>query len=409
MLTALYAENDGQIYDAAGIGAVAFDGAKLVKLQESDLIQLPEGSELMYLPGRIAIGVKDGQIVNMQGQFVVAAMLPVGYTRTLLPAYEKQADAPRLPLYGYAPVAVYKDRLYTAAIYSDHNHKWNPAIYNTRDLNKKVAKLKQQLPQNRLVEHLGHCALTWHCCTAQNLFYHRWEAGIPVSPTCNANCLGCISLQPSECCPSPQGRIKFTPTVEEIAEIGTYHLSSAPEPIISFGQGCEGEPSLESTSIAQAISFIRSKTKQGQINMNTNAGYTKGIQEIVDSGIDSIRVSIISARREVYQAYYRANYELDAVIQSIAYAKKRGVYVSLNMLLFPGLNDRQEEVVAWIDFLRETGIDMVQLRNLNIDPDWFLQKIPPLESQPIGTKNYLQTLQTEVPHVQIGSFSHYVK
>jgi len=141
---------------------------------------------------------------------------------------------------------------------------------------------------------LAKCSLQWHCCTAQNLFYRRWEAGVPVSPVCNANCYGCISLQPAECCPSPQSRIDFKPTPQEIAEVGTYHLEYAPEGIISFGQGCEGEPSLAADNIAAGIKIIRTKTSAGQININTNAGYTEGIKKIVDAGLDTMRVSIIT-------------------------------------------------------------------------------------------------------------------
>ena len=90
---------------------------------------------------------------------------------------------------------------------------------------------------------------------------------------------------------------------------------------------------------------IRAQCNKGQININTNAGCTKGIKALVDAGLDSMRVSIISAREAVYQAYYRAeNYTLQDVEESIRYAKAHGVYVSLNMLFFPGLNDRPEEV-----------------------------------------------------------------
>ena len=146
----------------------------------------------------------------------------------------------------------------------------------------------KELKGNRIAEHLGNCSLEWHCCTAQNLFYRRWEAGIPASPVCNANCFGCISLQPAECCESPQSRIKFRPTPEEIAEVGIYHLQTAPEGIISFGQGCEGEPSLAADNIAAGIGIIRKATDKGQININTNAGYTEGIRKIVDAGLDTM-------------------------------------------------------------------------------------------------------------------------
>ena len=79
------------------------------------------------------------------------------------------------------------------------------------------------------------------------------------------------------------------------------------------------------------------KTDKGQININTNAGYTEGIKRIVDAGLDSMRVSIISAIPENYKAYYRGSYELDNVKESIRYAHEHGVHISLNMLLFPWL------------------------------------------------------------------------
>lgn len=54
-------------------------------------------------------------------------------------------------------------------------------------------------------------------------------------------------------------------------------------------------PSLAVDNIVPAIEKIRKKTDKGQININTNAGYTEGIKRIVDAGLDSMRVSIISA------------------------------------------------------------------------------------------------------------------
>lgn len=409
MLTALYADHSGEIYDAPGCQAVGRVGDEAVVLSLEEMIPLPEGTDLMYLPGRKAIGAEQGCISPLGGNLLaVAAVLPVGYTRTHLPAFARMPAAPVLPLYGYAAVAFYRDQLYVAAVPSDDNAKWHPYHYNTPELKKLVAKVKRDLRGNRIVEQVAHCSLKWHCCTAQNLFYRRWEAGIPTSPACNANCFGCISLQPSECCPSPQTRIDFTPTADEIAAVGVYHLSQAPDAIISFGQGCEGEPSLAYEAIAAGIRLIRAQTGRGQININTNGGYTRGIKPIVDAGLDTMRVSIISARSEAYQAYYRGNYSLEDVKASIAYAKAKGVYVSLNMLSFPGLNDRPEEISAWLDFLAETKVDMIQLRNLNVDPDAFLAVMPPQEQKPAGVRNFLTRLRDKFPELTIGSFSHYV-
>lgn len=408
-ITALYADENGEIFDVPGFAGMGRIGRETVLLTPQDLIPLPESADLMFLPDRLAIGMSpDGEILPLTGR-AVAAILPAGYTRLFLPAYEKAEGAKQLPLYGYTAVVVYKDELYAAAVYTDENDKWDPVHYNTHDLKKLVQRTKKELKGNRIVEQVGNCSLQWHCCTAQNLFYRRWEAGIPTSPVCNANCFGCISLQPAECCPSPQSRISFRPTPEEIAEVGIYHLSVAPNAIISFGQGCEGEPSLAFEAISEGIRLIRKKTGRGQINMNSNAGYTEGVKKIVDAGLDSLRVSIISAREEGYNAYYRASYQLSDVKESIRYALAHGVYVSLNMLTFPGFNDREEELEAWQEFFHELPVQMIQVRNLNVDPDAFLDIMPPAQGKILGTKSFLECLHKDFPQLVIGSFSHYVE
>ncbi|MDU2063822.1 MAG: radical SAM protein [Sporomusaceae bacterium] len=410
MITTLFADQHGEIFDQPGKAAVGRSGDRLVPLSRENMIPLPEGAELMFLPGRRAVAWEQGEAKALTNKgLAVAAMLPVGYTRTLLPAFIKGEDAPVLPLYGYTAAALIDDEIYVAAVKSDDNAKWHPYAYNTPKLKGKVRRLTEQFPKNRLVEHLGNCSLSWHCCTAQNLFYHRWEAGIPTSPVCNANCFGCISLQPSECCPSPQTRIAFTPTPEEVAEIGAYHLATAEDGIISFGQGCEGEPSLAYETIAAAMQQIRAVTDQGILNINTNAGFTTGIKAIVDAGLNSMRVSINSPTDAVYQAYYRAGYDLAAVKESIRYAKSKGVFVSLNMLFFPGINDCESEVAAWESFIKELAIDMIQLRNLNVDPDELMTIMPKMTSAAMGVKPMIARLQQAAPSLVIGSFSHYNK
>lgn len=408
MMTGLFADKNGEIFDAPGWAAAGRSGATTHPCPAAEMIPLPAGSELMYLPGRKAIGYRDGRLQPLTGRrFAVAAILPVGYTRLMLPAFEKQPDAPVLPLFGYTAVGWCQGQLWVAAVRSDENEKWDPSRFNGKDLRRKISAVKKALPGNRLVEHLARCSLEWHCCTAQNLFYRRWEAGVPTSPVCNADCLGCISLQPSGCCPAPQSRIVFSPTAEEVSELAVYHLDEAPEAIVSFGQGCEGEPSLAADTIAAAIRQTRRQTAKGRINMNTNAGYTEGIQRIVDAGIDSLRVSLISAQEKTHQAYYRANYSLQAVRESIRHAKQNGCHVSVNMLLFPGLNDSPAEMAAWKEFLHETAVDMVQLRNLNIDPDYLLSALPEFFAAGCGITAMVRDLRQSLPHLQIGSFSHY--
>lgn len=406
-VAALFAGADGKIYDAPGYAALGRSGGSLVDLMPEDLIPLPDGADLMFLPERRAVGKNGaGKIVSLKGQ-AVSAILPAGYTRIYVPGFRCGKGAQMLPLYGYTAVALYRGKLHAAAMRTDDGDFWDPRHYNTRSLKKRIREMKQRFPDNRLVEHLAHCSLAYHCCTAQNLFYHRWEAGIPVSPLCNANCLGCISLQAAECCPSPQQRIGFRPTPQEIAAIGAYHLSAAPQGIISFGQGCEGEPSLAADTIAESIRLMRKVTDKGQININSNAGYTQGIKQIVDAGLDSMRVSIISANEDCYAAYYRCQYGLGQVKESIAYALQKKVHVSLNLLYYPGFNDREDEFEAWCDFLHHFPVQMIQVRNLNLDPDVFWEIVPKRPAAALGARRFLKLLQIKHPWLQIGSFSHF--
>jgi pyruvate-formate lyase-activating enzyme len=262
-----------------------------------------------------------------------------------------------------------------------------------------------ELPGNRVAGQLAHCALEYGCFTAQNIFYRRWEGGLPVSRTCNAGCLGCISLQPAQCCPSPQQRIDFVPTVEEVSDLGIRHLKAGGSNMISFGQGCEGEPTTSYGIIAEALARIRKETSGGTININTNAGITRAVEALAGSGLDSMRVSLISAREEVYNRYHRpGDYGLRDVKASIRAAVEGGVYTSINLLVFPGLTDREEEIEALLTFIMETGVSLVQLRNLNIDPDYLLSKLPPAEGDIMGIEGLIDSLKA-IPGVETGNFS----
>lgn len=375
----------------------------------TEFIPLPEGSDLMYLPGRSPLGYVDGQVRVIESQtpssiFPLAAILPAGYTRLALPAYENKENSPVLPLFGYTAVVDKKGKLYVAAKKTDNPTKWNPLNYPRQKLPKKIAALKKMFPQNRLVEHLAQCALNYHCLTAGNIFYHRFEGGIPTSPACNAGCLGCISLQESECCPSPQERIQFRPTVKEIAELMLYHLDSEAEPIISFGQGCEGEPLLAYETILKAITLVRHQTKKGVINMNTNAFSKDRLLKLRAAGLDSIRISMISNVAKTYEKYHRPHgYNLDSIHETGRALTKAGLFISLNLLTIPGLNDMPTEIKAWVDLLQEGWVNLVQIRNLNIDPDWLFKEIP-LKEPGFGIGYFLAEIAKYAP---LGNFSPY--
>ena len=158
LITAVYADEDGNILDAPGMQGMGRTGRENILLKPEDLIPLPESADLMLLPDHLAVGMaSDGEVMPISG-LAVAAILPAGYTRLYMPAYERAEEAERLPLYGYTAVVVYKDELYCAAVYTDENEKWDPVHYNTKDLKNLVKRTKKDLPGNRIVEQVAGCS-----------------------------------------------------------------------------------------------------------------------------------------------------------------------------------------------------------------------------------------------------------
>lgn len=374
-ISLIYCAKDGKLLEDPDLWAIGMNGSQ-VEIADQSWIDLPAGGQLITLPGRFPLGFNErsGEIevieeVAEQRVQAVAAILPVGLTRSLLPGYESHQQL-QLPLFGYTAVGSQKGQLKVAALKTDADLKWNPIYYNTSDLPQLVARKQKQFSNNRILIQLGKCALEYHCLTAQNIFYRRWEAGIPVSPYCNANCLGCISEQPAECCPAPQSRISFIPSQTEVVDLAVTHLESAAEGIISFGQGCEGEPTLQKVLLQDSIRTIRQKTTKGTININSNGGNFDAVQRIVDAGLDSIRISLFSALPESYNWYHRPkDYQLMHVKQAAQYASEHGVAVAINLLLFPGFTNQSDQTEALADFIATTGVKQLQLRNLNLDPD----------------------------------------
>ena len=406
----VYSTLDGGIGERRSLRATDFDGRPL---QPSDLIPLPDDTTLSMLPNRLAVGADalgNRVAVGARHGWALAALLPIGFTRTHLPAYEKTPETEPLPFFGYTAVAGWRGQLYAAAVQTDDPERWLPRNYDARRLEQLVRQRLRAEPENRVLQQHAHCALDYHCPTASNVFFRRWEGAIAVSPGCNARCVGCISKQDEDNLVSPQDRLMFVPTQDEVVEVAVAHLESAADGILSFGQGCEGEPLLQARLIERAIRAIRARTQSGTLNINTNASNPRALQRLYDAGLDSLRASTISARHETYDAYYRPiGYKLEDVKRSLELARDAGVYTSINLLSFPGYVDAEDEVEALVGFLRDTGVRLVQMRTLNIDPEVFLPRVPRPAGPPLGIRTLIETLRREVPGIVIGNFSRPVQ
>jgi pyruvate-formate lyase-activating enzyme len=372
------------------------------RVRADELIAAPPGTVSAMLPGRTPLLVTGRAPAR---ETTLAAMLPAGYTRLLLPAYTARAGAPQLPLFGYTFACVVDDALHVAAVRTDESTDWKPRYFAEGELHALIERRRAIDPGNRTLAQVALCSREYGCFTAQNVFLERGEAAMPVSPKCNAACVGCISeLDAGSEIPSPQTRIAYEPQSAELARIGIHHLERVPDGIVSFGQGCEGEPLLRAPIIAAAIEAIRLQRSNGTLNLNTNGSLPRSLQRLIDAGLQAVRISLNSFRPAVYAAYYRpTGYALDDVLESIALAVNAGLRVSLNYLTHPGVTDELAEVEAAEAFLRMHPVTMIQTRTLNIDPECYFTLVGrPIE--PLGMRTALARVQRL--GVALGNFTH---
>ncbi len=410
------AYEDGTVVEIPGIFALCRSGGMAVRSDPRSWMELPQGSLLFHLPGRYPMGwnPETGRPVvvrEFEGRPVVAAaaFLPPAHTALYLAPWERRPDAPILPLYCYSALA-FRDGTYVApAVRVDPDTRQDVALFDEDEIERGCVETLARHPGNRLVEHLvENCARTYCCPAARNYVLGRWEAPMPTSPACNADCIGCISYQPEEEIPVTQPRLRVKPTAEEIAEMAVWHLERAPRPVVSFGQGCEGEPLLRGEVLEEAVRLIRARTQRGVININTNASRPDVVARLVAAGLNQIRVSLNSCRPDLYRRYYRPRgYDFDDLIASGRAVSSAGGLVSLNYFMFPGITDDEDEFRALERMVEEAGVHVIQMRNLNIDPDHYLARLGlPADLKPgFGMERWMKRVRKRFPGILFRYFN----
>ncbi|MEY3737983.1 MAG: hypothetical protein RL544_761 [Bacteroidota bacterium] len=407
----LYSDGEGNIYEDTSLYVVGRAGWDAMPIDPADWIELPEGGNLYELPGRRGIGldVETGEMRLCDKGWAVAAFIPPAHTGLYIAAYETEAEAPTLPLFCYTAAGWLDNKTYVPAVRIEQDIRQECAGYDDAIIASGTETLLANYPHNRLVKHLmENCCMTYNCPAARNFSMSRWECPVPTSPACNANCIGCISFQPSdETIVSTQDRLTFKPTAEEIVEFTVPHLKNAPFPLISFGQGCEGEPLLMWETIRESIIEIRKHTDKGSININTNGSKPDAVKALCEVGLNSIRVSTNSARKHIYEPYYRPNnYQFEDIIESLKVMRSYGGWASINYFVFPGMTDSVEEYEALRKLIIDTDLTMIQWRNFNIDPDWYMGKIGVNETgEMLGVKQLMSLIAEEFPKVKFGYFN----
>jgi pyruvate-formate lyase-activating enzyme len=413
----IYADAEGRIYDHPYLRMAGFSAGAPFPLHPEDLIPMPEFSKLFFIPECPPIGLDPEKNryevvpeVEIGGHVTrcnaVAGFLEPGLVRSHLPAADYEPKSYVLPTWAYTAVGFMDEKYWAAAFAIEYSHRWDPRNFDDRELAPAIEAFLGEHSCGPLLDHLIHCATVNHCFAAKNLFLKRWEAPLPVSRGCNAACHGCLSFQSDDSCEASHRRLSFTPSRKEITDLAASHLEHASDSIVSFGQGCEGEPLTEHRLIADSIRAIRKRTAKGTINLNTNGSRPERVRDIIESGLDSIRISVSSARPDFYRNYFRPkDYDFEDVVSSIAMAREMGLYTMLNYLVFPGITDQEEEFEALRKLIERTRANFLHLKNLNIDPQLYLEKMPECKSPALGIRRMVALLVKEFPALKLGYFN----
>lgn len=415
----------GNIYDDPYLLMLCRRGAQWGLPRPDEVMPLPPESEFFLLPGRQAVGLdpESGRPSCPEGEarLAVAAFAAPGHTISAHPVYESGPEAPLLPLFSYGAVGFAEGRFYLCARRVDTDPRQEFGNVPRARIERGARELLRAYSGNRLVRHiLENCVARYDCPAARNFALGRYEAPLPTARACNARCVGCISAQEkdSPVAATPQCRLAFTPDPAEIVEVMRIHAGrELVAPVFSFGQGCEGDPLTNAELLRESIALYRAEGGRGTVNCNTNASRPAAVAALAEAGLTSLRVSLNSARPELYHKYYRPlDYSLDDVRRSIREARGRGVWVSLNLLFFPGVTDTEEELEALARLAGEDGVSMIQWRNLNIDPEWYFRLMNGgggesgglALSPSMGLGRFMKRLRKLCPWLRYGYFNPYL-
>jgi len=431
----LFSTSDGQLLEHPYLKMAAHNGKEFVTPKPSELTVIPEKWDVMQLPDTLPVGVDPEtgafEIVDsIPGTSAlpraVAIHPPPGYVRQFLPGAKylpyraPEATGARLqqfdeggmtgrsglPLWAYTAVGFAGTGTVAAMFQGDELTRWGPWLYYQKDLEEKVHARLALDPENPVLNQLKQCALEYRCCCAQNTFYGRWEAAVPMAPACNAACLGCLSKDAEWDAPTPQKRLKFSPDGKDIGRVIAHHLTTAEEAICSFGQGCEGEPTLSSEPLVEGVANARAVTRDGIIHLNTNGSKPKVVERAAEKGLSSIRVSVNTFDEAVFEAYYRPkDYKLSALYETLRVAKTAGLYRCINLLIWPGWSDTEAEMERISALCSEGLLDMIQLRNLCVDPAYYEKVLPKERGRVLGMRQMVDELHLRFPKLRFGTFN----
>ncbi|GAC1696840.1 MAG: hypothetical protein NVS9B6_04410 [Candidatus Limnocylindrales bacterium] len=371
MLTAIHTDRTGRIVVAADYGAAAQAGGPARAFELG--IPLPPHARVVPLPDRDALGIdRQGRPRSLgAGRWAVAAILGPGHLRTRLPACTGRDDAGPLEAQGYAAVAAGSDGgLVVAAVPTGESPA--PVAPTEVLLAAAITAGLRAHPSSAALRQLARRAREHEDAGSAALFLGQGDGPLPVAGD----------------------RI----TAADLAEIAIAHLAAGGAGV-TFGLAGDPDPLARPRVVADAASRIRLAVPTARIAVRSNAAAAAAIARVAEAGVDTLVVSLASARPETYERLHPArDIRWPEVRGGIRQAVASGLSVTIELLVLPGLTDRAEEADALVALLRELPSgSAIRLRDLAADPYLLLRANP--GSEPLGIEVFLARLRAEAPLV----------
>lgn len=185
--------------------------------------------------------------------------------------------------------------------------------------------------------------------------------------------MGYISLQPKDSYKTTQKRILKSPTTQEITKVTLKHIHHVDKTIVSFGQNYEKKPLLRNDTIKEAIQLIHKETNKKTIHLNNNASLPLIMEKLYNTGLQSLQINMNSTINQTYNRYYNPqNYTFNNIRENKQIITQNDGFLSLNLLMFPNINDTENKLITLEKFIEDTNVDMIQIQNLNVDPKSYI-------------------------------------
>ena len=118
-----------------------------------------------------------------------------------------------------------------------------------------------------------------------------------------------------------------------------------------------------------------------------------------------VRLLMASVRPELNQAASLDEQEPQRWLESSPSDKK----IELQILYFPGVTDRPEEVALWQDFVGKLQPQSIRLENLAVEPESFFKIGGSQKGQPMGVISFLAALKESSPESKLDQVIAYWK